>query len=487
MSAISSAPATYLSMAINSTEVTAGAIVGCWDTLSPVDLSAMNIICSFTPVSGSRLGDIGNIVVFADNSGNWKAFLLATNAQASMLGSYITRTITLDSADSVLDSSGVLDATNIQYVGMFYHRIGSSPTGNAMIIWDILAVEMLSLVGGGANQVAKPSRLRKLAREFSWGEVATMSVQGVDQSSPSCSVCFGDGITPTVASLSGCATEPPAPYDSKGQYLVSATAEHINVVVKASAGCTMDFSNSLFSSPRPATFTIDSASDLDAAYNFSGMVLSGYRVIWKTGVECNSAVLSKGPELDGKAATFLTCTISGSTGTHALALDAGGSAAGTRFTKGSEIYAINLRTAGAYNLSGCTFSGYANPLHITATTGTVTITLADGQSVPGYVSDGATVMVAPKSVSITISGMAEGSVLAAYKISDGAAIISPTTIGATGSYSTTYSYTGDTQIEVVARKGTSGTKYLPYSAPGLITSTGFSLIVNQVIDGVLNG
>lgn len=95
--------------------------------------------------------------------------------------------------------------------------------------------------------------------------------------------------------------------------------------------------------------------------------------------------------------------------------------------------------------------------------------------------------LAPLQVTLSISGMAEGSVMAVYKISDGTPIISPTTIGASGSYSTTYSYTGDTQIEVVVRKGSSGTKYLPYSAPGLITSTGFSLIVNQVVDGLLNG
>ena len=93
----------------------------------------------------------------------------------------------------------------------------------------------------------------------------------------------------------------------------------------------------------------------------------------------------------------------------------------------------------------------------------------------------------PLQVTLAISGMAEGSVLAVYKTSDSSAIISPTTIGASGSHSITYSYTGDTQIEVVVRKGSSGTKYLPYSAPGLITNTGFSLIVNQVIDGVLNG
>ena len=95
--------------------------------------------------------------------------------------------------------------------------------------------------------------------------------------------------------------------------------------------------------------------------------------------------------------------------------------------------------------------------------------------------------LAPQQVTLAFSGMAEGSILAVYKTSDGTAIISPTTIGASGSHSTTYSYTGNVQITVVVRKGTSGTKYLPYSAPGLITSTGFSLIVNQVADGVLNG
>ena len=95
--------------------------------------------------------------------------------------------------------------------------------------------------------------------------------------------------------------------------------------------------------------------------------------------------------------------------------------------------------------------------------------------------------LAPQQVTLSISGMTEGSILAVYKTSDGSAIISPTTIGASGSHSTTYSYTGNVQITVVVRKGTSGTKYLPYSAPGLITSTGFSLIVNQVPDGVLNG
>jgi len=95
--------------------------------------------------------------------------------------------------------------------------------------------------------------------------------------------------------------------------------------------------------------------------------------------------------------------------------------------------------------------------------------------------------LAPATVAIDITGMVDGSVLAIYRTSDHAEIVAPTTIGASGSYSTTYSWTGNVSITVVVRKATGGTKYLPYSAPGLITIGGFGLVVSQVEDLVLNG
>ena len=90
-------------------------------------------------------------------------------------------------------------------------------------------------------------------------------------------------------------------------------------------------------------------------------------------------------------------------------------------------------------------------------------------------------------VALDITGMIEGSVLAIYRTSDHAEIVAPTVIDASGAYSTTYSWTGNVPISVVVRKATGGTKYLPYSAPGLITSGGFGLVVSQVEDLVLNG
>jgi len=92
--------------------------------------------------------------------------------------------------------------------------------------------------------------------------------------------------------------------------------------------------------------------------------------------------------------------------------------------------------------------------------------------------------LAPKQVTLSITGMAEGSALAIYKTSDGSEILAPTTIGASGSYSMSYSYTGDVPITVRVRKATSAPKYQPYTAPGLITAGGFGLAVSQVPDPI---
>lgn len=90
--------------------------------------------------------------------------------------------------------------------------------------------------------------------------------------------------------------------------------------------------------------------------------------------------------------------------------------------------------------------------------------------------------LAPASVPISITGMASGSEFAIYKASDMSQIVAPTST--TGAYSGIYTYTGDTNIIVWVRKGTASTKYLPYEYAGTITSTGFALVVSQVVDTI---
>ena len=90
--------------------------------------------------------------------------------------------------------------------------------------------------------------------------------------------------------------------------------------------------------------------------------------------------------------------------------------------------------------------------------------------------------LAPTTVNISITGMASGSEIAIYKASDMSVILAPQST--TGSYSGTYTYTGDTNIIVRVRKGTAATRYLPYEYAGTITSTGFQLVVSQIPDTI---
>ena len=90
--------------------------------------------------------------------------------------------------------------------------------------------------------------------------------------------------------------------------------------------------------------------------------------------------------------------------------------------------------------------------------------------------------LAPSTVTISITGMASGSEIAIYKASDMSVILAPQSTS--GSYSGTYTYTGDTNIIVRVRKGTSVTRYLPYEYAGTITSTGFQLVVSQIPDTI---
>lgn len=90
--------------------------------------------------------------------------------------------------------------------------------------------------------------------------------------------------------------------------------------------------------------------------------------------------------------------------------------------------------------------------------------------------------LAPLQVQISITGMISGSVLAIYNANDMSVIAAPATTS--GSYSASYTYTGDTNIIVRVRKGTSGGKYLPYEYTGTITSAGFNLNVSQILDPI---
>ena len=146
--------------------------------------------------------------------------------------------------------------------------------------------------------------------------------------------------------------------------------------------------------------------------------------------------------------------------------------------------------AGSYTLTDITFSGYASSdgstgneaLHVTATTGTVTI--YHSGAAPSVDSDGATIVKVGTSVDITVTVLSAATGLPIelahvrlLKDSDKSVLIS----GATNSSGViTTSYSGTTPIDVVGwarQMDLSGTDYEQQDIGGEVTSSGFAVTV----------
>lgn len=443
-SAINASSAVFNGVTITSAEsLAANSFVGGFDALpatvnleqSPVSLQ---FACSVSPIS-SRIGKIGFLVVFVDTSNNWVAFSVPYFKLEPL---DVITTLHFDISVTPDYSGGLINAALIDRIGFFYERVGGQTGSFSITVSRVLRHGTATLVGGG---IGAPANVVNLYTPLeSWNTEGLQGLQGSSQLLQKQTIKLGNGTNKTVLNLNGNSIDTPPPYDLRAQSTWRVGFNKSNIEINASANDTIILSNCVFGATQQSILSINSNSSLSAEYDFTGMVVIGRSVMWKTGIACAKAPFSKCTEIDGKAAHFTDCIISTSTGTHALALDAGGSVAGSSFTKGADTYALNLREAGAYNLSGATFSGYTTPVHVTAVSGTVTITLADGQSAPAYVSDGATVVIAEAVTALTISAQVSlvGAEVRLYDLDTSDGTFGTELSGVESCTTATYSYTG---------------------------------------------
>jgi hypothetical protein len=163
--------------------------------------------------------------------------------------------------------------------------------------------------------------------------------------------------------------------------------------------------------------------------------------------------------IDLTGVTFTGNVISKTSGTSAVKISTGTTISNCSFTAlGSSDYAIEIPVAGTYSLTGITYAGYGTNKHlnVSATTGTVTVNISGGD-IPSYTSAGATVSIVA-SATVAVNGLATGSRVKAYKISDGTILYNGLESGGSISFST--DYTGAVGIE--ARKASSAPYYIPW-------------------------
>lgn len=404
---------------------TGGAWMGTiWSLTSTIDIDGKTVMfpVRYTPNWDGRTGADGTALLLVDSSDNWVAFQL--HPLAEILENIDFHFLLSCSALTPWKSYGTMAWNSLKRWGFLHHRTAdSSGYTNYLHTYSPLLLDAANpaiIVGHYTGAVS-------IARMYSSlyagaGGIGHTFKQGRGQLIVRMPLQLGDGTNKTAVLLSGQSIEFPAVDAS----LHRISNNSINMTLYASANDTLNFAASILATEIRQTMTIHASSSVASAgiYSFAGASIIGWDWVHKTGATCDLATFSGCYTIDGKAHKFGTCTYSGCLLTSAayLRLDGGvdtdnkSGAVSSSFTKNTEDYAVELRTAGYYDFTDTTFSGYTNELYISGPAGTYTITLAVGQTQPDvYNPNSRTIVWDVPTVDVTFGPLEAGSQVVVFE------------------------------------------------------------------------
>lgn len=424
---------------------------------------------------------------YEDASGNWAALVGVNIVDAVAAGQGGgAQTLFFRPQDlAVADSGGTIDYTQITWIGMWNDVAVARPT-RTLAVRQWQRITPLVLAGGTDAQPLTFSDLNTVAvggvippTEVSnyqnRGGIASGSQAQYRNRYP---VTIGDGEHRTVFRSSGFSVETPFEV-----YAYRASPGTGDILFDASATCDISFAGGLFVTAVRNTHGPAVGCSPDATISHVNSTWRGWQITWRDGVDCIGAGFTQ-CLIDGAGGHFRDCTVTASDSlTAAMTLSDGGQAIGCSFTRNAESYAIELTEAGAYDLSNVSFTGYTKPLNISASSGTVTITLALGQSEPAYDTAGATVVFDQAVVQSTASVQwtQTGSSVQVYNVTTDTEIYAEANVSGTSwslSYTPPTSFNVGDTVRVRIRKA----GYEPIQSTAVVGSTGWSVFGDQVVD-----
>lgn len=400
----------------------AGAWMGTvWSFTSTVDFVGKTLMLPirYAPNWDGRIGAKGTALIIVDDQDHWVAFQL--HPQPEILENIDFHFLLSCDALTPWQSSGTMRWGTIKRAALWHHRLADqSGYTNYLHTYAPLLLSAANPTIIVGHYLTALSVARMYAAMYAAaGGIGHTFKQGRGQLIVRTPLQLGDGSTKTVVVLDGQSIEFPAVDAS----LHRISNNSINLTLYGSASDTFDFDASILATEIRQTLTIHASHSLSAVTSFIGASFIGWDVVWKTGVACKSAAFSGCYTIDGKAQKFDTDTFVGCALTSAayLRLDGGvdtdnrSGAVTSTFTKGGESYAVELRTAGFYDFTDTTFTGYTNELHISGPAGTYNIKLAVGQTQPDvYNPNSRTIVWDVPTVDVTFEPLEIGSQLVVY-------------------------------------------------------------------------
>lgn len=378
------------------------------------------------------------------------------------------------SALTTVDSSGTIDFSDIDYWGPVWITAIPNNSNRSNAFWHIGRDNAYVFTGGGLTPryISEQSTF-----DFSYNKQYS---QGKAQDIITQSIQIGDGTNKTVFIALGSSLE-----HKSSDELFTILPNSLDFSLLGAANDVFDFRQSILITDLRQNFTIDSSSSISATYEFDSAIINNYTVTWRDSVVCDGASFIGCDEVNGKAGIFENCTFvscSPNAGKDsALSVTDGAEVKTSTFTKADETYAIEIVDAGSYDFTGTTWNGYTTDINVLASSGTVTIVLAAGQTQPTYSSAGATVVFSGPSLTGQIIDVVAGSRLQIYNITSGTELYNALVTGTSYSYSYTdggdISAGDEVRVRLAYQNGTTAREWFEVST--IAGSAGWNVVADQ--------
>lgn len=375
-------------------------------------------------------------LVVADNLGNWRTYSLIVGGDVFDIFVY-NAWLDLENAQFVTQSTTPPNFANIRKVGIGRLNTRTNSSLNAFGVLTLTDNVGGVIVGGDAD---KPINNVAFFNTFSSRSDITdrVSNQGVGQTLFPSTLQIGNGTDRSYLNLSGVSFETPQNFNQsvrRFSYNVGDDGGYAGITIKSGSSDYIDLRDCIISSSITGFFKINSDSVVPSFFATNGLQIRNCVVEWIGTLNANAIRFIECDDIDFKDATVINSAIVDQKSGKSTKIADGSNLSSCSFeTTIASNNALTIETAGDYDIQGCSFTGFTTDINITATTGTVNITLNDTQDTPTFTTAGATVnlLVPQTTYTLQLPNIINGSRFQIYNVTDDTELTNTTVSGGLG-------------------------------------------------------
>lgn len=390
------------------------------DTFPAVDVTGKLLTFLFniaTTTSVLRWGPFGIGLIFGDVAGNWAAYQILPRSAFKVRGYAFAM---VPGEGTPFASSGTLDLTQINRIGLFSERTASTTAAGIYGIKYLMLQSGATITGGSPGNPGGVANLN-IGLNTGWDIFGTCNLQGSGQFLAKQSLQLGDGSTPTYINLAASSIELPLVRQSITNPIAGSNFlpgdNNIDFIIRASATDDINLASSIIASSGPQDFSIHASSSNLADYDFTGCSILGWTVTNNVaGIVFNSATFNQTRGITLNGGGMNSCIIVDSISPTAVTTNNPEQIVDCRFISAGTGHAIEMTAAGTFDFTGNTFTGYGAAGTTDAAIynnsgGLITLALDAGDPTPTIRNGaGASTVIASVPLSVTATVLANSRV-----------------------------------------------------------------------------